>query len=94
MIRTTKKIVEGPVAYEDICLTAIYTITSNTPNSLSFSVSFGLGDLECRGNPFEIGIITLSIEDSELRQSISENSLVGLLFPGSLSYPSRVWGVL
>ena len=73
---TTKKIEKGPVAFEDVCLTTIYTITSNTPNSLSFSVSFGLGDLECRGNPVEIGIITLSIEDSKLRQSVSENSLV------------------
>ena len=91
----TKKIQEGPIANEDICLTTIYTITSNTPNSLSFSVSFGLGDLECRGNPVEIGIITLSIEDSELRQSVSENSLVRLLSPGSSSYFMRsVWDVL
>ena len=87
------EIVGGP-ANEDICLTTIYTITSNTPNSLSFSVSFGLGDLECRGNPVEIGIITLSIEDSKLRQSVSENSLVRLLSPGYLSYPERVWDVL
>ena len=56
---TTKKIEEGPIAFEDVCLTTIYTITSNTPNSLSFSVSFWLGDLECSGNPVEIGIITL-----------------------------------
>ena len=92
---TTKKIEEGPIAFEDVCLTTIYTITSNTPNSLSFSVSYGLGDQECRGNPVEIGIITLSIEDSELRQSVSENSLVRLLSPGSSSYfMRRVWDVL